>query len=278
MAMKLGLSNWGMPKIGFDDFVRFAARTGYCGIELTVLPNWSTRLSTLTPGVVSSCRGLLAELDLDLPAIAAHSPLLSDSRVRVTDSELRLRRAIDLALEFDPIDPPAINTTVGGAPGDWENDRAKVLDRLGPLVEYARAAKVAIALEPHVGSTLHTPQQAVWVLGELGTEGLGVNFDYSHFLAQGIAVAEAVNQLAPHTLHTHLKGVAGRWPDHKFLVPGEDDYDYAGELALMDAAGYCGYQTLEVSFMVQDRPAYDPFESARLGYQTIAAAFTQAGL
>lgn len=276
--MKLGLSNWGMPGVKFDAVCSFAASTGFAGVELTVLPAWATRIEDLDPTAVGKIATLLDDLGLGLPAIAAHSPLIGvDYRVLQAGCE-RIRKAIELSVALDRPSHPAINTTVGGDPGNWEDDRQKILERLGPLLESARSAGVAIALEPHVGSALHLPEQTAWVLDQLGRECLGVNFDFSHFLAQGLPLDRAVELLGPDTIHTHLKGVRGRWPDHQFLVPGEDDYDYATELKLMAAAGYRGYQTLEVSVMVQARPDYDPFASARLGYAVLTRAFAAAGV
>lgn len=275
---QLGISNWGMPQIGFEPFARFAHELGFAGIELTVLGNWSTRMEDITPVDVRTWRELISELGLELPAIASHSPLLEVDEETLQSGYRRLLGAIELAQELVPGRPPAINTTIGGSVGDWEGKRQQALDRLGPVLEAARSAGVDVALEPHVGSALHTPLQTAWVLEQLGRENLGVNFDYSHFLAQDIDLQESVDLLAGDTLHTHLKGVRGRWPDHEFLVPGEDEYDYAEELRLMQAAGYRGFQTLEVSVMVQRRPGYDPFESARLGHATLQRAFGAAGL
>lgn len=275
---QLGISNWGMPRIEFEPFARFAHQLEFAGIELTVLGNWSTRMEDITPEKARGWRDLISELDLELPAIASHSPLLEVDEETLQSGYRRLLGAIDLARELVPDRPPAINTTIGGSVGDWEGKRWQALDRLGPVLEAARTAGVDIALEPHVGSALHTPEQTVWVLDQLGRQNLGVNFDYSHFLAQDIDLQTSVELLAADTLHTHLKGVCGRWPDHEFLVPGEDDYDYAEELRLMDAAGYRGFQTLEVSVMVQRRPEYDAFESARLGHRTLQRAFQAAGL
>ena len=275
---QLGISNWGMPQVGFERFARFAHELGFAGIELTVLRNWSTRLEDITPEHVRRWRELIAELGLELPAIASHSPLLEIDEETLQSGYRRLLGAIDLARDLVPDRPPAINTTIGGSVGDWEGKRQLALDRLGPVLEAARAAGVDIALEPHVGSSLHTPQQTVWVLDQLGRQNLGVNFDYSHFLAQDLDLETSIDLLAADTLHTHLKGVRGRWPDHEFLVPGEDDYDYAEELRLMESAGYRGFQTLEVSVMVQRRPDYDPFQSARLGHATLLGAFRAAGL
>ena len=236
------------------------------------------RPEDITPEKARGWRDLISELDLELPAIASHSPLLEVDEEILQSGYRRLLGAIDLARELVPDRPPAINTTIGGSVGDWEGKRWLALDRLGPVLEAARTAGVDIALEPHVGSALHTPEQTVWVLDQLGRQNLGVNFDYSHFLAQDIDLQTSVELLAADTLHTHLKGVCGRWPDHEFLVPGEDDYDYAKELRLMEAAGYRGFQTLEVSVMVQRRPEYDAFESARLGHRTLQRAFQAAGL
>ena len=275
---KLGISNWGMPQIEFESFARFAHEMGFAGIELTVLGNWLTRLEDITPEDVDRWRELISELGLELPAIASHSPLLEVDQETLQNGYRRLLGAIDLARELAPDNPPAINTTIGGSVGNWQGKRQLALERLGPVLEAARAANVDIALEPHVGSALHTPEQTVWVLEQLGRENLGVNFDFSHFLAQDINLQTSVDLLAADTLHTHLKGVSGRWPDHEFLVPGEDDYDYAEELMLMESAGYDGFQTLEVSVMVQKRPGYDPFESARLGHTTLQRAFRAAGL
>jgi sugar phosphate isomerase/epimerase len=275
---QLGLSNWGMPQIGFESFARFARELEFAGIELTVLGNWSTRMEDITPEKVRGWRELINELGLELPAIASHSPLLEVDEETLQGGYRRLLGAIDLARELAPDRPPAINTTIGGSVGGWEGKRQQALDRLAPVLEAARDAGVDIALEPHVGSALHTPQQTVWVLDQLGRQNLGVNFDYSHFLAQDIDLQTSIDLLAADTLHTHLKGVRGRWPDHEFLVPGEDEYDYAEELRLMDAAGYRGFQTLEVSVMVQRRPGYDPFESARLGHGTLRRAFRAAGV
>lgn len=267
-----------MPAVGFAKFARFAKELGFAGVEITVLPAWSTRIEDIDAATIKDWRKLLADLDLEVPAIASHSPLLSIDRRTLEGSYDRLNRAIELSLGLAPENPPAINTTIGGDTGEWEGQKQLALDRLGPVLESARAAGVDIALEPHVGSALHTPEQTAWVLDQLGRQNLGVNFDYSHFLAQDIDLKVSIDLLAGDTVHTHLKGVQGHWPDHEFLVPGEDEYDYANELRLMESAGYDGFQTLEVSVMVQRRPDYDPFDSARLGHATLLRAFRAAGL
>ena len=48
--MKIGYSTWGMPTVPVDTFVPFLARLGYDGIELTVIPGYTTAFGdTLVP-------------------------------------------------------------------------------------------------------------------------------------------------------------------------------------------------------------------------------------
>lgn len=46
----------------------------------------------------------------------------------------------------------------------------------------------------------------------------------------------------------------------------------------MQAHGYDGFITAEVSFMVQAREDYDPLAAATLSYETLANAFKEAGI
>ena len=55
-------------------------------------------------------------------------------------------------------------------------------------------------------------------------------------------------------------------------VPGEGDFDYARYLRALDAAGYSGFVTVEISVMVQRRPGYDPAEVAQRSFDTLVAA------
>ena len=138
---------------------------------------------------------------------------------------------------------------------------------------------MSLAIEPHVGAALSRPDQAVWLIEQIGTTKTSVlNLDYSHFQAIGMSVEEAVPQLAPHALHTHIKGVSGRWPEHAFLTPGEDDFDHATYLGIMHECGYRGYETVEISKMVVARTDYEPFAHAQLAYDTLADAARRAGI
>jgi sugar phosphate isomerase/epimerase len=277
--MKIGYCTWGMPLVPIDTIIPFVARTGYTGIEITVIPGYTTDLALLDRAERKRISRMLAEYQLELPAIAAQTSMID------TDPELaethwkRLTNAVDLALEWAQNGiPPAVDTTVGGTPEDWDALSPLLFDRMAALVRYAEVRGVVIAAEPHVGSLLDTPARVLELLRQIDSPYLKLNFDISHFNVQGIHYSESVPLLAPHTVHTHVKDERGVVPNFEFLIPGEGEFDYVGYLRAMRAAGYDDYITPEISIMVQKRPNYDPFAAAEQSYRVLRDAFDQLGM
>ena len=277
--MKLGYSTWGMPKVPIDRALAHLAGLGFGGVELTVIPGYATDLSTLDGGERRRIRDLYRRHGLDLPAIAAHTTFLETDAARHAANMERLAGAVDLAVDLaQGPTPPAVNTTPGGRPDEWEAVRERLVDRIGETARRAGEKGVTIALEPHVGACVDRPDRVLYLLERVNSPYLKLNFDISHFDVIGMSIEETVPVLAPHSVHTHVKDQRGRAPQHEFLIPGEGTFDYVRYLKAMQAAGYEGYITVEVSVMVQRRPDYDPYAAATLSYRTLADAFEKAGI
>ena len=277
--MKLGYSTWGMPTVPVDTAIRHVARLGFDGIELTVIPGYTTELSTLDSAERRRIKGLLQKHRLALPAIAAHSNLLETEDEAHAQQIARLKAAVDLTLDLAPGDQlPVVETTPGGTPEMWDEQKHFLAERLSELVEYAAVRGVIIAMEPHIGAIIDTPAKVLELIDLVGSPHLGVNFDISHFDILGMTIEETVAALAPYSVHTHVKDQTGRYPDFEFLIPGEGSFDYVTYLQAMQAHGYQGFITAEVSVMVQRRETYDPLAAADLSYKTLAKAFDQAGI
>jgi len=277
--MKLGYSTWGMPTVPVDTAIRHLAQLGYDGIELTVIPRYTTELSTLDSVERKRIAGLLKAHHLALPAIAAHSNLLATDAQAHAQSMWRLKGTVDLAIDLAQGDElPVIETTPGGQPEQWEGLKSLLVDRIGELVEYAQSRGVTIAMEPHVGAIIETPQKMLELLDLVGSPHFKVNFDISHFDVIGMTIEETVPVLAPHSVHTHVKDQRGRYPDFEFLIPGEGNFDYVAYLKAMQKHGYDRFITAEVSVMVQRRENYDPLAATTLSYKTLSRAFIEAGI
>ncbi len=278
--MKIGYSTWGMPAVPIDEALSHLAGLGFSGVEPTVIPGWTTELDLLDAAEIERILRLFRERDLDMPAVAGHRSLISRDEARQEDWR-RLTWAVDLCARWGEgleNGPPALDTTLGGSPDAWDGERDFIVERVRELTEYGRAHGVTIAIEPHVGSALDLPEKALWLLEQVDSPFLKLNFDISHFDVLGLPTVETVAALGPHAAHTHVKDQRGRAPDHEFLIPGEGPFDYVEYLLEMQKAGYTGYITAEVSMMVHRRPDYDPLAAAELTYRTLERAFADAGI
>lgn len=276
--MKLGYSTWGMPTVPIDTAVRHIAGLGYTGIEITVNPGWVTELSTLDRAERQRILGLVRQHNLALPAVGAHTDLLRSPEEHQAILE-RLCTAMDLAVDWS-IDGtvPYVLTTPGGKPEQYDSVKELLAERLQELGEEAAKRGVIIALEAHVGASLDTPQHTVEVLSMVQSPNIRLNFDISHFNVMGVPIAESVQAMVPYAVHTHIKDESGRYPDHKFLIPGEGVFDYVTYLREMEKAGYTGYIVPEISIMRQRQPGYDPLAAATQSYEVVSKAFAAAGL
>ncbi len=276
--MKIGYCTWGMPQVPWQTMIPFLARTGYTGIELTVIPGYTTDLALLDTDDRRTIVQMLRDHNLELPCIAGQTDMVALDADAATRNWGRLTAAVDLAVEWEQNGiVPDVDTTVGGRSDQWDELKPVLFERMGELVRYATERGVIIAAEPHVASMLDTPERVLELIHTINSPNLRLNFDISHFNVQGYSIDESVSALAPYTVHTHVKDERGVVPNYEFLIPGEGEFDYVKYLHAMDAAGYDGYITAEISIMVQRRPNYDAFAAAEQTFTTLAAAFDQAG-
>ena len=277
--MKLGYSTWGMPTVPIETAIPHLAQLGFDGIELTIIPRFTTELSKLDAGERKRIASLLKQHNLALPAIAAHSSLLETDPEAHAKNIWRLKGGVDLAVDLAQNgELPAVNTTPGGKPDMWDTKKDFLAERLGELVDYGASRGVTIAMEPHIGAIIDTPDKVLELLDIVNSPYLKVNFDISHFDIIGMPTEETVSALAAVSAHTHVKDQRGTHPDFEFLIPGEGAFDYVDYLKQMQVHGYDGFITAEVSFMVQAREDYDPLAAATMSYQTLSKAFVDAGI
>ena len=277
--MKLAYSTWGMPTVPADVSIPYLAQLGFDGIELTVIPGYTTDLSILTSRQRQQIQQLLHQHQLTLSAVSAHTSLMDpEPKLHLANME-RLKVAVDLAVELQTgSSRPVVNTTPGGRPDQWSVDKQQLIDRLGELIDYATEFQVIIALEPHIGVMIETPEQICELIETVNSPYLRANFDISHFEILGLPMSETIPLMVPKTAHTHVKDQRGLHPNFEFLIPGEGNFDYVAYLQTMSEYGYQGFITVEVSMMVQRRTDYDPLLAATQSYYTLSQAFATANI
>ncbi len=274
--MKLSYSTWGMKTTPIDIAVRHCAGLGFDGLELTIIPGWPTDAAGLTRADRDTIRRLYDDYIIELCGFSGNINLLGEDWDAIRNTFCSY---LDLAAEMQkPGEHLIVTTTSDGSAAEWEATKAEIANRIGVLAEYAKSTGTMVGIEPHVGSSCHLPQHAIWLTEQVASDALTLHFDISHFNVQGIPMEESIRLLAPLAKHTHIKDEAGLAPDHQFLIPGEGEMDYPGYLRGMDAAGYDGHIVVEISLMVQARPDYDALAAATQSYNVVNAAFIEAGI
>ncbi len=273
--MKLGYSTWGMPTVPIETAIAHLAGLGFDAVEICVLPRFTTAVDTLDAAERQRIAGLIAQSGLTLSAVNYYTSLLEPDEAIYARDRAQIEKAVDLAVEWGA---PVVVSGVGGHPGDWPQHAERVVDRAAALGEYAAARGITIALEHHVGAAIEWPDEMVDFMQRVNSPAIRTNFDISHFNVVGVPIAESVEKLMPFAAHTHVKDERGRSPNHEYLIPGEGEFDYVTYLKAMDAHGYTGAVSTEISMMVQRRPEYDALATATESYRVLAAAFERAGI
>ena len=74
--MRLSHSTWGMPQVPIDVAVAHCAALGFDGLELTVIPGWSTDAAGLDAAQRRRIRALYDDHRRELCGLSGNTPLL----------------------------------------------------------------------------------------------------------------------------------------------------------------------------------------------------------
>lgn len=115
---------------------------------------------------------------------------------------------------------------------------------LRELLPIARAAGVAIAVEPHVHSFLESPSLTLELLE--AAPGARLALDYAHFVCLGYR-QEEIDVLAPHAAHVHLRQAR---PGALQAKLAQGTINFPALLATLREAGYSG--AIAIEYVHQD--------------------------
>jgi inosose dehydratase len=188
----------------------------------------------------------------------------------------RLAGVFELARDLCPAQRPLVQTVLGG--GQWEKKRDLLRDRVGDWLELATEQETVLAIKPHRGGVMSRPEEAVWLIEQLGqSRYLRIVYDYSHYAYRNMSLEDTVGIALPYLAHVAVKDAVKQGDRIVFQLPGQaGSIPYAKLLKLLFDGGYRGDISCEVSGMVWNKQGYDPVAAAEACYRSLAKAFAEA--
>ena len=262
-----GFANEPLPWV-----IEHLAGIGYDAIEIVCGPEAHIRTGDPLGPQLGRAKAALAENGLGVAAINPYTqPALANfAQENLQGAIDRWSLLIDIAEELGSKN---VNFLPGWLPdGDrvaWE----AAIAALRELTKYGEEKGVTLAIHNHEGQIIDSPDKCLRLIDEIGSPNLGVLCDITNFYILGADIAEAVHRVGPHIVHCHVKGVIGKYPSARFIVPGEegDEMPFGPFATALGDVDYDQCVSVEVfPFMRQDK--------AEIGYELFSSGLGERGL
>lgn len=212
MKPKLSCTDFSFPKLSRDQALGTIALLGFRGVDIGLFeghedlkPSRELRQPTRSGEALKArldAHGLQAsdlflQIHAGFEACAINHP---DPKIRQFARE-RFTRGLDYANALGS-DHLTILPGVAFKDESRKDSLKRSADELAWRIAAARKTGIQVAVEPHVGSLIDTPERTQ-ALTDL-TPGIGLTLDYAHFTRAGIP-DERIEPLLPRATHLHAR-------------------------------------------------------------------------
>ena len=298
--MKLGFVSAILPDLGLEEVLRFAAAEGFDCVELMCWPVGKAErryagvthvdVASLDAPGVERVRALCAETGVGISGLGYYPNPLAPDRAEAETCVAHLLKVIDGAAALGV---GVVNTFIGRDPArSVDANWPRLREVWPPIVAHAERRGVRIGIEncpmlftadewPGGKNLAHSP--AVWrrLFEEIPSPHLGLNYDPSHLVWQGMDPVRPVREFASRIFHVHAKDarvdrerlddvgtLATPLSYHTPRLPGLGDVPWGAFVCALTDAGYDGPVCIEV----EDR-AFEGSLEGRKGALRQSAAF-----
>jgi sugar phosphate isomerase/epimerase len=265
--------------VGWPDFARLAARTGYGGVD------WP--LAQAKTAGVEATRALFAELHLS-PSIASLpvQPGRGDdpsfqATLRSLDEDARFCQDVGCSRMMTVL-PPA-------APAPKAEYRPMYRDRLAAIAEVLRRSSIQLGIEflgPLQFRTRPSTYEFIWRMDDAVAfarecgPNVGVVLDAWHWHHAGATAQDILSTGKARIVHVHVSDARQQKPedvrDNDRLMPGEGVIDLVGFFTALKTLGYEGGVSPEPLGRIPPEMSAD--DAAMLGLTTTRAVMAKAGI
>jgi sugar phosphate isomerase/epimerase len=247
--MKLACADFTFPLLPHDDVLQLIAMLRFTGVDIGIfggrshvrpddvlkdVPSGASELRRRVRDAGLEVADIFLISGIDFRTLAANHPDAAERR-KARD---HFQRTLELAARCE-------SRHMSGLPGtDWDGEEKQVslkrcADELAWRLDQAKQHGVIFSIEPHIGSIVPTPTEAMQLVQM--TPGLTLTLDYTHFTYRGIPDDE-IEPLVAHASHFHARGGCKA----RLQAPiTQNTIDYPRILREMRRTNYEGYIGVE---------------------------------
>lgn len=289
--MKIGFVSAILPELTFEEVIDFAASEGFEAVELACWPKGKSErryagvthidVEELTESRIEEIKKYSSEKGIEISALAYYPNNM--------DKDLEKRKVynehlIKLFTAAKKLDIKMVNTFIGRVTDRDLDYNLSILNEVwDPIIAAAKSEDIKVGIEncpmyftydewPAGQNLFSSPHNWDKIFAKLNTDVLGINYDPSHQVLQGMDYVKPMLDYKDKLFHLHFKDITivkeklneyGYFaPPNKFSVPkipGHGDINWGKFVAGAYDSGFRGYACIEV----EDRNFEESLESRK---------------
>jgi len=254
---KIGVIHYNFPGFSFDDFLKYANKTGYEYLELSVGDVWGSGVDN-PEKQAGKVKKEVESYNLKVSALSAGNDFVLLDEEAIDAQVKRMERICGLA----QILGTNVIRTEGGSPKDsvpeerWAEAIAGCLKR---CLDFVERDEIYLAVDNH-GVVTNNADLQVEIFEMVGSDYVGSNLDTMNYRWFGHDL-ETIDRyyeiIAPYVFHTHMKDGTGSRSNYRGEALGEGEIHLMKAVKCLRDAGYDGVFCSE----------YEGREGSEIGYR-----------
>lgn len=276
--MKIGFVSAILPELSFEEVIDFASEEGFEAVEVACWPKGKAErryagvthidVDELTDERVEELIRYAESKNVEISALAYYPNNMDGDLEKRKVFNDHLLKLIEAAYKLRVKN---VNTFIGKIQDKNINDNMKEIHKVwDPILKQAKKFDIKIGIEncpmfftydewPEGQNIFSTPHNWKLILDELDSKYLGINYDPSHQILQGMDYVQPMLDFKDKLFHLHFKDITvvkeklneyGYFaPPNTFSVPkipGHGDIDWGKFVAGAMDAGFKGYACIEI--------------------------------
>jgi sugar phosphate isomerase/epimerase len=238
--MAFGMIHYNSPGNTFEEFIRYAADTGFDTVEVMITDVWP-RDTEFDPERAREARAVLDRHGIRASALTAANDFVQLASSAIEAEVARMQQVAELALILGT----DVLRTEGGRPKDEvpeERWAEAIAGCLKACLPFCQDMGIRLAVDNH-GLVTNDPRVLMKALQTVDSPYAGSNLDTMNLRWWGNAVADLpaiYRDLAPYVFHTHMKDGSGARSEYRGAALGDGEIPLEAAVDALVSAGYAG--------------------------------------